>query len=165
MIQYNNTPIAAAATVAYWIWKKKSTKFFSRDRIPHTFPDHEFLSPQYTYCTRRGETHAHARASIGTALRFRSSDYIYASSPPSVQIARRSLASRKKCVFISTVTISLFFLYHSLSLFPTLNTKYNVINIGREEENRRRLRKKWLAIYLFFTRYRLLYHIYAYKYI
>lgn len=63
MIQYNNTPIAAAATVAYWIWKKKSTKFFSRDRIPHTFPDHEFPSPLYTYCTRRGETHAHARAS------------------------------------------------------------------------------------------------------
>jgi len=44
---------------------------------------------------------------------------IYALSPPSVQIARRSLASRKKCVFISTVTISL---SHSFSSFYITNT-------------------------------------------
>lgn len=52
------------------------------------------------------DARARARSRIGTAPPV-PTVWIYAPSPPSVQIARRSLASRKKCVFISTVTISL----------------------------------------------------------
>lgn len=51
---------------------KKSTKFFSRDRIPHTFPDHEFPSPLYTYRTRGG----------GEGRRTRTSAFSYRYGPP-----------------------------------------------------------------------------------
>jgi hypothetical protein len=122
MIQYNNTPITtAAATVAYWIWKKNQQSSFpvTGYRIPFRTTNshrHRIL------IARGGGRRTRTRAPrIGTAPRFWSSDYIYAPPPPSVQIARRSLASRKKCVFISTVTIFLFFLYHSLTLSLSLS--------------------------------------------
>jgi len=131
MIQYNTTPIAvAAATVAYRIWKKNQQSSFpvTGYRIPfRTTNSHRRRILIALGGGRRTRTRA---PHIGTAPRFRSSDYIlYAPSPPSVQIARRSLASRKKCVFISTVNISFFFLYHSLSLSLSLSLQLSTQNI------------------------------------
>lgn len=111
---------------------KKIYKVLSRDRIPHTFPDHEF--PSCINCCAHfpngtaGEVARAARSyryTVPLWSRLPSAEYMHrAQPPPSMQIARRSLASRKKCVFISTVTLSLpFFVTRTLSLFRSLYTR------------------------------------------
>lgn len=91
MIQYNNTPIAAAAVllqpllIGYGKKNQQSSFPVTGYRIPfRTTNSHRRRILIALGGGRRTRTRA---PRIGTAPRFRSSDYIYAPSPPSVQIA------------------------------------------------------------------------------
>lgn len=146
------TPVAAATVVAYWIWKKNQQSSFpvTGYRIPfRTTNSHR---RRILIACGGGGSRARTVSPLRSPLVCKRI-ILYsmcAPSPPSVQIARRSLASRKKCVFISTVTISLslrhsfssFSIDHSPPLSLTLSARNNTAMILLYRYIKRRRNRK-----------------------
>jgi len=134
MIQYNNTPItAAAATVAYWIWKKINKVLFP-------WPDTAYLSgPRIpiavVYLLHAAGEDARARARL-VSVRPPGSDrlIIYMHRRRHRCRSPEGHLPRGKNAFSSRLWLSFcsFYIIHSLtlslSLSSTLSTQYNTIN-------------------------------------